>query len=479
MGAREGLAWLTAARAADELRARRVSPVELVEAHLERIAALDGRLRAYITVCADAARAAARAAERALARGEAGGPLLGVPVAVKDQFETRGVRTTAGSRILEGSVPDADATVVARLRDAGAILLGKLNLSEFALGGTLRPPFGQPRNPWDLERDPGGSSSGSGVAAAAALCSATLGEDTGGSVRSPASWCGVVGLRPTWGRVSRAGCVPVAWSMDAPGPLTRSVEDAALLLRVIAGPDPRDPLASRRPVPDFSVALTGDVRDLAIGVVRELQEGEGTDAEVREAVGEAAAVLGRLGARVEPVSLPLLPLAGAVFMALADSEGAGFHQRWLRARAQDYDPGTRRRLLAASLLPAALFHQAQRARALIRGQVLDALGHFNLLLTPTSPRPAPLLAAAAAPVDSREEAARRFFGRRSYTTPASLAGVPALSVPCGVTRAGLPVGLQLMGRPFDEATVLRAGHAYEQATEWHARRPDLSRGAST
>ena len=469
----EDLAYLPAARAAALIRAKQLSPVELVRVYLDRIAALDGDLGAYITVCGDAALAAARHAEHAIASGAAVGPLHGVPVAVKDQFHTRGVLTTAGSKVLADFVPDEDATVIARLHGAGAILLGKLNLSEFALGGTIRHPYGQPRNPWARDREPGGSSSGSGIAAAAGLCSAALGEDTGGSIRGPAAYCGVVGLRPTWGRVSRAGCVAVSWSMDAAGPLTRTVEDSALLLGAIAGRDRRDPLTSRRPVPDYRQALAAGARGLTIGVIGELTDGADTDPEVRHAVTEAAAVLAREGADVRPVSLPLLPRAGAVFMALADSDGAGIHHRWLRERPGDYDAATRRRLLAASLIPAALHQAAQRARALIRQEIASALERFDALLSPAQPTPAPLIAAGGAPVTSGEEASRRFFTRRSYSTPASLAGLPAISVPCGWSAGGLPIGLQLIGRPFDEATVLRLGHAYEEAAGWTGRRPDL------
>jgi Asp-tRNA(Asn)/Glu-tRNA(Gln) amidotransferase A subunit family amidase len=240
-------------------------------------------------------------------------------------------------------VPAEDATTISRLNAAGGILLGKLNLTEFALGGTQQFPFGQPRNPWNLDHDPGGSSSGSGIAVAAGLCAASLGEDTGGSVRSPASFCGVVGLRPTWSRVSRHGSFPLSWSMDTPGPLARTVEDAACLLQAIAGYDARDPLSSRVPVPDYTRALAGGVRGLRIGIIRELTVGPETDGEVREAVVEAARRLEQLGAVTEEISLRLVPLAGAIFMALADSDGAGVHYGWLRTRAADYDQGTRRR----------------------------------------------------------------------------------------------------------------------------------------
>ncbi|MBI4610528.1 MAG: amidase [Candidatus Rokubacteria bacterium] len=467
------LVFLGAAKLAALIRDKQVSPVELVQLYLERIDALDGRLRAYITVCGDAALDSARQAEAALVRGETLGPLHGVPFAVKDQFDTAGLRTTVGSLILADRVPRESATAVARLEGAGGILLGKLNLTEFALGGTVRFPFGQPRNPWNPDHDPGGSSSGSGIATAAGLCAASLGEDTGGSVRTPAAWCGVVGLRPTWGRVSRHGIFPLAWSMDAAGPITRSVADAALLLQLIAGHDPKDPLTSRRRVPDYRAALRHEARGLRIGLIRELTSGADTDPEVSAAVTEAARALEGLGAVVEEASLPLLPLAGAVFMALADSDGAGLHQAWLRSRPRDYDQGTRRRLLTASLIPATAYHQAARARALIRRQLLEALTRFDLLVCPTAHQAAPPIAAVAAPITSRAQVAGRFFTRRSYVAPASLAAIPALAVPCGFTRSGLPIGLQFFGRRFDEATLLGVGHAYEQATGWSLRRPPL------
>jgi aspartyl-tRNA(Asn)/glutamyl-tRNA(Gln) amidotransferase subunit A len=470
-----GPAFLGVRQLARLVRDRKLSPVELTQLYLDRIERLDGRLRAYITVLPEAALAAARRAEAAVTRGETLAPLHGIPYAVKDQFDTAGVRTTSGSRILENHVPTADATTIARLNAAGGILLGKLNLTEFALGGTQQFPFGQPRNPWNLDHDPGGSSSGSGIAVAAALCAASLGEDTGGSVRSPASFCGVVGLRPTWGRVSRHGSFPLSWSMDTPGPLARTVEDAALLLQAIAGYDPKDPLTSRAPVPDCSRALGDGVRGLRIGIIRELTFGADTQPEVKDAVVAAARVLERLGAATEEVSLRLVPLAGAIFMALADADGAGVHHRWLRTRAADYDQGTRRRLLTASLIPSAVQQRAARARALLRAEMLDLLARHEVLLCPTAHQAAPPIAAARAAITTRHEAAGRFFTRRSYVTPAALAGTPAIAVPCGFTHSGLPISVQLIGRRFDEATLLRVAHAYEQATDWSTRRPPETR----
>ena len=468
---RADVAFLGVRRLAALVREREISPVEIVRLYLERIERYDPKLRAYITVLPDTALDAARRAETAVMRGEPIGPLHGIPYAVKDQFDTAGVRTTCGSRILEHHVPIENATTIERLNAAGGILLGKLNLTEFALGGTQDFPFGQPRNPWNLDHDPGGSSSGSGIAVAAGLCAASLGEDTGGSVRSPASFCGVVGLRPTWSRVSRHGSFPLSWSMDTPGPLARTVEDSAWLLHAIAGYDPKDPLSSRMAVPDYTRGLADGVRGLRIGIVRELTSGAETGAEVRTAVVEAARRLEQLGALVEEISLPLVPLAGAVFMALADSDGAGVHYGWLRKRAADYDRGTRRRLLTASLIPAAVQQRAARARALLRAEMCAALARHDLLLGPTAHQAAPPIAAARGPITSRHEVAGRFFTRRSYVTPAALAGLPAIAVPCGFTSSGMPLSVQLIGRHFEEATLLRAAHAYEQHTAWWRRRP--------
>jgi aspartyl-tRNA(Asn)/glutamyl-tRNA(Gln) amidotransferase subunit A len=469
----DDLAFRPALELARLVRDKQLSPVDLVTTYLDRIDRFDAQLAAYVTVCREQAVATARAVEARIARGDRPGALAGVPFAVKDQFDTKGVRTTQGSRLFATHVPNETATVVARLEAAGAILLGKLNMTEFALGGTQEFPFGQPRNPWNVAHDPGGSSSGSGIATAAALAAFTLGEDTGGSVRSPAGFCGVVGVRPTWGRVSRHGVFPLSWSLDAPGPLARTVDDTAAVLSAIAGHDDRDPLTSASPVPDFRAALRRDIHGTRVAVIDELTSGPDTSTEVRVAVEAALTVLEGLGASVDRVSLPLVPLAGAVFMALADSEGAGLHLERLRTRAAEFDRGTRRRLIAAGLLPTAVSQQAARARVLIRAEILRALERFDVLLSPTAPATAASITSMTAPIASGDDAARRFFTRRSYSTPASLAGVPALSVPCGFSRAGLPIGLHLAGRAFDEGLILAVAHAYEQATDWHRRRPTL------
>src|ERR671925_122651 len=371
--AHDDLAFLSAAAIAEAIATKQVSPVDVVQAYLTRIERLDGQLRAYITVLRDDALAAARQAEQAVHRGEALPPLFGVPVAVKDQFWTKGILTTNGSRVYREFVPSEDATVVTRLKEAGAILLGKLNLSELAMGGTQQPPYGLPRNPWDPERTPGESSSGSGVALAAHLCAASVGEDTGGSGRGPASYCSAVGLRPTFTRVSRYGMTPMCWYLDTAAPMTKTVGDGAIVLGAIAGYDPQDPTTSRKPVPDYTASLGQSIRGLRIGLVRELQEHDDMHPEVRQAVTDAMAVFRQLGAAVQEVSIPLVTLAGAIFVGVADTEGAGARDDILRHRAAELDPASRTRLQAAALVPAKVYNRAMKARVLLRRQCMQAL----------------------------------------------------------------------------------------------------------
>jgi aspartyl-tRNA(Asn)/glutamyl-tRNA(Gln) amidotransferase subunit A len=455
---------------------KQVSPVELTQAYLDRIAALNERLGAFITVMRDQALAQARGAERSIRAGRYLGPLHGIPVAVKDIIHTRGVLTSAGSKVLADHVPDEDSTIVRRLNGAGAILLGKLNLSEFAIGGTIVHPFGTPRNPWNTERTPGGSSSGSGVAVAAGLCAGALGSDTGGSIRGPSSFCNLAGLRPTYGRVTRHGVIPMCSTMDTIGPMARTVEDCAIMLQAIAGRDALDPTSSPEPVPDYLQSLNGGVgahscAPLRIGLPREMFEYDGLDGETREAVTKAVGVLEELGASADEVSLPTSVHGGAAFVATADVDAAAFHANWLRSRPEDYDWSTRVRLEMASLLPASAYIKAQRARALIRRELLAALERFDALITPTSAAPAPTIEAATGSPGGYYQG-RQDLGRRLYTSPASLAGLPALSVPCGFSSSGLPIGYQIIGKPFDEGLLFRIGHAYQGATEWHNRHPE-------
>jgi aspartyl-tRNA(Asn)/glutamyl-tRNA(Gln) amidotransferase subunit A len=445
---------------------KEVSPVEATEAYLERIDELDFKFNSYLTVCREEALQAAREAERAITQGNYLGPMHGIPVAVKDQLWTRGIRSTGGSRILADFVPEEDATVVARLKTAGAILLGKTNLSEFAITG-FSHRFSTPRNPWNLDLSAGGSSSGSGAATAAFLCATSLGEDTGGSIRRPAAWCGLVGLRPSWGRVSRHGLMSGVWSMDTIGPISRTVEDAAITLGAIAGHDPKDPYTWNTPVPDYQLALDGDVRGLRIGVVTELMDGEQVQSEVREAMVKATSVLGELGASVEEVSIPLTRHANTISSVLLAVEPALKHQEWVRHRLQDYGHDNRIGLLTGSLIPAQAYYKAQKLRSLLRQQVHEALERYDVLISPTAARP-------TVPIqDDPVITSKNMSGRLPYmrTNTFNLASAPAISVPCGFSSEDLPIGLQIGGRPGGEETVLKLAHAYEQATPWHTMRP--------
>ena len=448
---------------------RELSPVELVNAYLARISRLNGQVNAYITVMEEEALEQARRAEEALSRGEPVGKLHGIPMAVKDQLHARGVVTTGGSTILK-EIAAEDSTVVARLREAGAILLGKLNLSEFALGGTLVHPFGTPRNPWNLDHQPGVSSSGSGIAVALSLCAAAIGEDTGGSVRIPAAWCGVTGLRPTWSRVSRYGMLGLSWSMDQAGPMTKTAEDCALVFQAIAGHDPKDPNTSREPVQEFRP--DGSLKGVRVGVIREAMQGEPLDPEVKDAVERSVTIMEAAGADVSEASMPLFPDCGVISAAITDAEGAYVHRDLIREHADEYDVASRRRLQAASLVPAQLYQKAQRFRVLVRRQTMAALEHADVLIAPGSHGPAPKIETATG-LDSKADVLRKFYGFRGPTGPFNLAAVPAVSVPCGFSSAGLPLAVQLAGRPFDEESLLRVAYAYQQRTDWHTRTPPL------
>jgi aspartyl-tRNA(Asn)/glutamyl-tRNA(Gln) amidotransferase subunit A len=467
--------FLSAAALGELIRRKEISPLEATTAYLDRIDAVDGKLHSYITVCRDEALRDAREAEQAIAHGEWRGPLHGVPYAVKDQFWTNGIRTTGGSRLLADFIPNQDATVVARLRAAGAILLGKLNMSEFATGNSVHHPFGTPHNPWDLDRNPGTSSSGSGAATAAFLCATSLGEDTGGSIRNPANNCGLVGLRPTWGLVSRYGMLGASWSMDIGGPISRTAEDCAMTLQAIAGYDPHDPYTANQAVPDYRAGLAGGVKGVRIGVVKEALDAEFVHPQVKAAVAKAVADLKEQGVSVDEASIPLLTSAAAVTRAILAVESASLHHDWLRTRLPEYDHNVQIDFLTGAIMPAQLYYKAQKIRALIRQQVFEALRKVDVLALPSSSEPAPLLPQGPG-LKSKDEARQRMAGRRSLTGVFNLANVPALSVPCGFVSAEgkeLPIGLQLAGRPFEDGLLLRVAHAYEQATPWHTRRPPI------
>jgi aspartyl-tRNA(Asn)/glutamyl-tRNA(Gln) amidotransferase subunit A len=468
----EHIPFLSATELSQAIRNSQISPVEATRAYLERIEQVDSRLHAYITVCADQAMDQARQAERELSSGRYRGPMHGIPVAVKDQFWTKGVATTGGSAILRDFVPQEDATVIARLREAGAVLLGKLNMSEFAMGDAFHHPYGRPRNPWDLARNPGTSSSGSGAATAAFLCATSLGEDTGGSIRGPAAFCGLVGLRPTWGRVSRYGMLGACWSMDTAGPISRTTADCALTLATLAGRDTKDPYTWDVPVPEYLAGLHSGIEGVKVGVVRERVYTDAVEPEVQDRVVRAITVLGELGAQVEEISIPVIAHSAAISSAVIMAEAAAAHKEGIRSRLKEYDHNIRVRLLAGSIMPSQAYHKAVRLRQVMRQQVLAALEKVDVLAMPTSSIPASLIPTRAG-ISSKQEVLDMYAGRRSFTAPFNLASVPALSVGCGFTSNNLPVGLQLAGRPFDEETLFRVSHAYEQATDWHQRRPPI------
>ncbi len=467
--------FLSASELASAIRAGEVSPVDAVDAYLDRIDAVGDKLNAYITVCADEARADAKILADEAVAGQFRGPLHGVPVGIKDQIHTEGIRTTDASKIRADVVSDEDATVVARLKKAGAIIIGKTNMSEFAMGDPISSWFGPARNPWDTERNPGTSSTGSGSATAGFLCATSLGEDTGGSIRGPAANSGLVGIRPTWGRVSRAGVDGASWSVDTIGPISRTVTDCAMTLQAIAGHDPRDRYSRTEPVPDYLANLDGGVSGMRIGVVQELMGGHGLslNEQSRDAVAAAAEVFVELGAEVVPVSMPMAPFTGSIVRTITSTERVSLNPEWLRERFEDYHPNTRVGFAVGNLIPAQVYYKALKLRALVRRQVIEAFRGVDLLIQPTSSGPAGLLADEPVAVASKAMAVSALRDG-SFRGLYSLSGCPALSIPCGFTsdgEGGLPLALQIGGPHLGEAQVLRAAYAYEQATEWSNRRP--------
>ena len=470
------LIFMSAADLATKMKEKQISPVEAVKAYLDRITEVDGKINAYITVLADQALAEAQQAESDINAGLIKGPLHGVPVGVKDQIYTKDVRTSSGSKIRSDFVPDFDATAVEGLKRSGAIILGKLNMTEFAMGDPITSAFGVTHNPWDLTRNPGTSSTGSGAATASFMCATSLGEDTGGSVRGPASNCGLVGLRPSWGRVSRYGVDGASWSLDTIGPISRTVEDCALTLSAIAGFDQKDQYMKDVPVPDYCAALTGDIRGVKIGVVREFLDPDvmGVTQPVRQGVLQATEVLAILGAEVEEISLPLAPVAGVASRIISAVERSSLHPEWLRNRPNDFHHNTRVAFTIGELIPSQVYYKAQKVRTLVRKQTLEALERFDVLVMPSAAEPATVMNLEHG-IRSKE-AAVRALTEASYRGFFSLVSGPALSICCGYTVEGdnkLPLGIQIAGRPFDEAMVMNVAYAYEQNTNWHLERPSL------
>lgn len=454
----------TLSEISEQIANRKVSPVELVQACLARIESLDSTLNTFITLSGDLALDAARQAELEIRQGNIRSPLHGIPLALKDLFETKGLLTTAGSLFFKEYIPEADAWVVEKLTTAGALILGKLNLHEIALGVTnVNPHFGPCRNPWNTLRVSGGSSGGSASALAARLVYGALGTDTGGSIRIPAALCGVVGLKPTYGRVSLRGVVPLSWNLDHVGPMGRSVTDVALLLQTIAGHDAQDPYCVDMPVDDYQKNLREGVKGWRIALASDAYFREITDSEVWHAVQIASQVFESLGAQAALVEFPEARQAARANGLMTPADAAAFHRERLESHPEMFGADVRQRLQTGAAFSSTEYILARRTQTLLRHQFTRFFDDYDILLTPTTPIAAPPIEGP----DAVEQA--RLLTR--FTAPFNLTGLPALSLPCGFTREGLPIGLQIVGRPWAEAKILRAAFAYEQATEWHLRKP--------
>lgn len=455
----------------DALRTKQISPLEITRACLERVEQHDTRVNAFITTLTKPALAAAARAESEILRGNYRGALHGVPCAVKDLFLTRGVRTTCGSKVLSEFVPSYDAAAVERLDQAGAVLLGKLNMHEFAFGATsVNPHYGPVRNPWDLSRMTGGSSGGAAAAIASSFAFLTIGTDTGGSVRIPAALCGVCGLKPTYGRVSRYGAYPLAWSMDHVGPIAGTVRDLAVAMNVLAGRDERDPTSAKRPVPDYAGALSADLDGVKLGVPDQFYF-DGLYDEVRAGVDRALTRLKELGATISPVSIDRLPDAARAASIILFAEAGASLEKWHRTSPDALGDDVRARLEAAVNVTAAEYLKALRVRRRIQDAFARTFRTVDALITPQLPITAPLIDETTVPIDGRAEPIPAALTR--LTRIYNLTGLPCLSVCCGYSGSGLPIGLQIAARPFDEAMVLRIGDAFERHTQTKVKRPDL------
>lgn len=465
---------LSLSEASQLIRTKKVSPVELTHECLSRIERFNPRLNAFITVTADSALAEARHAEAEIQKGQRRGPLHGIPIALKDLIDTEGVRTTAASAVIKDRIPIEDAEIVRRLKAAGAVFLGKLNLHEYAYGGSSAISyFGPVRNPWNLDYSPGGSSGGSAAAVAAHLCYAAIGTDTGGSIRQPAAYCGIVGLKPTYGRVSTSGVIPLSWSLDHLGPITRTSLDAALMLQVIAGYDPHDTGSIDAPVPNYISTIAGSTSSLRLGIPRAYFYEE-LDPEIQAATEAALSVLKRITASLQDMP----PLADDAsysswmnpYVAIITAEAYAYHKDSLASSPELYQAPTLRRLRVGADVATSTYIQSRRQLDRIRRSIGDVFKNIDLLITPTAR--VPPFAIADLQADPNTTRAKE-LAMLHNTRPLNFPGLPTISVPCGFTRAGLPIGVQITGPAGSEATVLRLAYAYEQATEWHRRKPNL------
>ena len=457
-GQSQDLASLTLKQASDLLRTKAVSPLELTQACLQRIEKYNPAFNAFITVTKEEALRSAREAEAEIQRGRWRGPLHGMPIALKDNIDTAGIRTTGASQLFENRIPDTDAEVARRLKNAGSVLLGKLNLHEFAYGGSSNVTyFGTMHNPWAPDRVTGGSSGGAGIAVASDFCYAALGTDTAGSVRMPSSHCGIVGLKPTYGLVSTRGVLVLSWSLDHVGPMCKTVEDAALMMNVIAGFDELEPTSVETTVPDYARALKTSTSKLRLGIARK-PFFDNLDPEVAKAVDAAITVLRKMTAGTEDVELP--PVGNAA--TLWGSEAYAYHKPWITQSPEKYQPGTRAQLQRTANANGAEYAQARRDLDKVRREIKKVFAKVDLLIAPTMKAPAALLSAPGGGA-----------GGGNNNVAFDMYGVPSISVPCGFTTSGLPIGLQISGAHFAETNVLALAHAYERATEWHRRNPIL------
>jgi aspartyl-tRNA(Asn)/glutamyl-tRNA(Gln) amidotransferase subunit A len=483
------LSALTLHEASEKLRKREFSARELTQAVFQRITENEAKIRCYITLCHDTALQEAEHADQLLKTETNPHSLLGIPIAVKDNFLTRGIRTTCASKILANFIPPYDGTTVKRLRANGAIITGKTNLDEFAMGSSAEnSAFFPTPNPWDKSRVPGGSSGGSAAALASDQCIAALGTDTGGSIRQPAAFCGIVGLKPTYGRVSRYGIIAFASSMDQVGPMTKDVRDCALMLEAIAGHDPADSTSANRPAPKYSASLTGDVKGLRLGIPKEYFV-SGIQAEVEQAVRNAIRQLEKNGASVQEISLPHTDYAVAVYYIVATAEASSnlarydgmryghrarakdLTETYMLSRAEGFGPEVKRRIMLGTYALSAGYYdayylKAQKVRSLIKRDFNEGFETCDAIITPTAPT-------TAFKIGEKTQDPLQMYLSDIYTISANLAGLPALSLPCGFDSEGLPIGMQIIGKHFDESTILNIAYAYEQSTDWHKRRPDL------
>jgi aspartyl-tRNA(Asn)/glutamyl-tRNA(Gln) amidotransferase subunit A len=482
------LPFLTIKEASNLINKKEISPVELTQSILDRIQDKDEKLNTYITVLSEKALESAKKAEEEISRGNYLGPLHGIPLGLKDIFITKNITTTCGSKMLENFIPPYDATVTQKLLDSGAVILGKNNMDEFAMGSSTETSyFGPTANPWDLQRVPGGSSGGSASATAASLCLGSVGTDTGGSIRQPAALCGVVGMKPTYGRVSRFGMIAFASSLDQAGPITKTVEDAALILNTISGPDPKDSTCVNIPVPDYTLRLKGDIKGLKIGIPKEYFI-DGMDKEVEDASRKAISAMEGLGAEIIEISLPHTEYAVLTYYIIAPSEAStnlarydgvkygyrtegaeSLRDMYFKTRAEGFGDEVKRRIMLGTYALSsgyydAYYLKAQRVRTLIKNDFEEAFKKVDAIMAPTTPE-------VAFKIGEKTEDPIKMYLSDVLTVPCNIAGLPGISVPCGFSTNGLPIGIQVLGKPFDEETVLRVAYAYEQHTDWREKTP--------